>query len=335
MTTLVTGAAGFLGSHVVDLLVADGEHPRVLIRPGESEHALREAGLEVHSCDIGDRSALEAAVTGADRIIHCAARTGPWGPEHEYQRTNVLALDTLLDVALSARVRRIVHVSSIVVHGTDVGGVADESAPLRADNNPYSRTKVAGERLLMRRIREQGAPVTIVRPGWIYGPGDSASFGRVAETIETGRMVMLGRGGNHVPLIHVRDAARGCLLASEAPDAHGKAYLLVNDQPVTQRQFVDAIAAELDVPAPRRRIPYQVALGAGAFAEAAGHLAGADRPPPLTRFGVQLLGGENRFIISRARRDLGFSPAVGLAEGVRDAVAWYRTTRLSSYSSAR
>jgi nucleoside-diphosphate-sugar epimerase len=175
--------------------------------------------------------------------------------------------------------------------------------------------------------------VTILRPGWIYGPRDTASFGRVAEMIESRRMLIVGSGQNHVPLIYVGDVARGALLASEATQAAGKSYLLVNDEPVTQRDFVGAIAAELGAPMPKRHIPYRLALAAGATAETLGHLARLEHAPPLTRFGLQLLGGENRFIISRARHELGFAPSVSLAEGVRRGVAWYRATRAASEGS--
>jgi nucleoside-diphosphate-sugar epimerase len=327
MTVLVTGATGFLGSHVTDLLLARGERPRALVRPGDSAEALADAGVDVFRGDIGDRPALEAAVKGVDRVLHCAARTGPWGPEAEYETTNVRSLETLLHVAVSAGVRRIVHVSSACVHGTDVRGVADETAPLRGNGDPYSRSKVAAERLLDRVIRDGGAPVTILRPGWIYGPRDTASFGRVAEMIESGRILILGSGQNHVPLIYVGDVARGVLLASEAARAAGRSYLLVNDEPVTQRDFVSAIAAELGAPVPKRRIPYRLALAVGATSETLGHLARLEHAPPLTRFGLRLLGGENRFVITRARDELGFTPSVNLAEGVRRGVAWYRATR--------
>ena len=324
MTVLVTGGAGFLGSHVTQLLVESGERPRVLVRPGEGVARLADADVEIHWGDLTDPATLSAALSGADRILHCAARTGPWGPQAEYERTNVRALETLVRTAIAAGVRRLVHVSSITVHGNDVGGTADENAPLREEPNPYSRSKVTGERLLERMIRDEGAPVTIVRPGWIYGPGDQASFGRLAQRIADGRMLMVGRGDNHVPLIYVRDAARGVLLASEADEAAGRAYLLVNDEPVTQRDYLGAIAAQLCVPAPTRRIPYPVAVLLGATAENLGRLTRRQQPPPVMRYGLQLLGGENRFIISRARHELGFSPQVDLAEGVRRSVEWYR-----------
>ena len=326
MTVLVTGAAGFLGSHVTELLLARGGRPRALVRPGESISALAGADIDVIRGDIGDRAVVEAAVSGVDRVLHCAARTGPWGPERDYERTNVRALEMLVEVAVAAGVRRLVHVSSITVHSNDVRGAADESAPLRGAPNPYSRSKVAGERLLKRMIRDEGAPVTIVRPGWIYGPRDTASFGRLVGMVRNGRMVMVGSGENHVPLIYVRDAARGVLLASEADRAVGRSYLLVNDEPVTQRDLLGAIAAEVGVPRPARRVPYRVGVALGVLAETAGHMARRQQPPPVMRYGVQLLGGENRFSIRRARDELGFAPQVSLAEGVRCTVDWYRRT---------
>jgi 2-alkyl-3-oxoalkanoate reductase len=320
---LVTGATGLLGSHVVDLLVERRETVRVLIRPGERAPCLERADVEIARGDLGDPASLAAAVRGVDRVLHCAARTGPWGPRAEYETSNVRGLQALLNAALTASVRRFVHVSSITVHGNDVGGKVDESAPFRVEANPYSWSKVVGERWLERMIEKYRAPVTIVRPGWIYGPRDVASFARFARQIAKGRMMMVGSGHNHLPLVYVRDVAQGLLLASEASDALGRAYLLVNDEPVTQRAYLGAIAAELGVPPPTRRIPYRLLLAMGKVAETIGHLSRREHAPPITTYGVRLLGGENRFDITRARRELGFRPRVNLCVGVRQSVAWY------------
>jgi nucleoside-diphosphate-sugar epimerase len=322
MTVLVTGAGGFLGGHLVDLLAERGEGLRILARPADDLSRVAQVKAEVCRGDLADRSSLDAAVDGVDRVLHCAARTGPWGPEAAYRTANVVGPENLLLAAMAAGVRRFVHVSSIAVHGTDIRGSADETAPLRGGPDPYSRTKVAGERVL---LESRDAPVTIVRPGLIYGPGDSNSFARFAGLIERGRMPIIGSGRNHVPLIYVRDVARGIVAASEADQAVGKAYLLVNDDPVTQREYFAAIARELDVAPPRLHLPYRLALAVGAAAEAAGHLARMEQPPPVMRFGLQQIGGENRFLGDRARTDLGFSPQVSLADGVRASVAWYRT----------
>lgn len=278
----------------------------------------------MYTADIADRCAIASALAGVECVIHCAARTGPWGPPAEYQRVNVHGLETIVRAAMAAGVRRFVHVSSITVHGNDVRGAADENSPLRIEANPYSRSKVAGEKLLQRMIRDEGAPVTIVRPGWIYGPGDTASFARFARMTEQGRMIVVGSGGNRLPLIYVRDVAEGALLAGMAERANGRSYLLVNDEPVRQRDFLALLAAELGVPAPVRHVPYRAAVTLGAVAETLGHLTRRREPPPLMRYGLELLGGENRFSIGRARQELGFSPAVGFAEGVRHSADWYR-----------
>lgn len=324
MTVLVTGAAGFLGSQLTTLLLERGERPRALIHPGYDKGWRAPEGVDVYAADIGDSAAIEPALDGVDHVFHCAARTGPWGPPAEYERVNVRGLETIVRASMAAGVRRFVHVSSITVHGNDVRGEADEDSPLRVEPNPYSRTKVAGERLLRRLISDEGAPVTIVRPGWIYGPGDTASFGRFATMIDEGTMIVIGSGRNHIPLAYVTDVAEGMLAAAAADNAIGGTYLLLNDEPVTQREFLTAIAGELGARPPTRRLPYRAGVLAGGVAETVWKLAGREQAPPVMRYGLQLLGGENRFSIARARRELGFSPAVGFAEGARRGVAWYR-----------
>ena len=325
MTTLVTGATGLLGSHVTDVLVARDEPVRLLVRPNEQVRWMDSPGIKVCRGDLEDPDSLYWAVSDVDRVINCAARTGPWGPMAEYRQANVRGLRALVKVSQAAGIKRMVHVSSVTVHGNDVHGVADEPAPLHSEPNSYSRTKVMGERIVARLIAD-GAPVTIVRPGWIYGPRDVASFARFAHMIQQGRMVVFGRGDNHIPLIYVRDVVEGILCALEAPEATGRTYLLVNDEAVTQSGYLGAIAAALGVPPPRRHIPYKLALALGATAETAYHLAHRPESPPIMRYGVQMLGGENRFSIDRARREIGFAPQVAMEDGVVQSVAWYTAT---------
>src|SRR5438309_9356428 len=124
MTVLVTGATGLLGSHLIELLLERGERPRALVRPGDSVAGLPGA-VDIAWGDVVDRKALAPAVHGVDSVLNCAARTGPWGPDAEYQRTNVHGLECLVDAAADAGVERLVHVSSITVHGNDVRGTAD------------------------------------------------------------------------------------------------------------------------------------------------------------------------------------------------------------------
>ena len=132
----------------------------------------------------------------------------------------------------------------------------------------------------------------------------------------------------------MRDVAQGILLAADAPRAVGRAYLLVNDEPVTQADYLNAIARELGAPPPSRRIPYSLALALGSTAQTAAALVRRRTPPPVMRYGVQLLGGENRFSIKRARDELGFVPQVNLSEGVRRSAEWYRARRRAGAAEA-
>src|SRR5262249_41668933 len=133
VTYLVTGATGLLGGHLAEMLVAQGERPRILVRPDESLGGLDLSHMDVYRGDMSDGASLEAAVDGVDTVLHCAARTGPWGDSAQYELVNVRGLKLLVLAAMAAGVRRIVHVSSITVHGNDISGFADERAPLRAE----------------------------------------------------------------------------------------------------------------------------------------------------------------------------------------------------------
>src|SRR5262249_4084844 len=172
MNILVTGGNGLLGSHVVDAAAKRGDRVRVLVLPEDSLTRLQQLNVEICKGDLRDPQSFKSAVQGMDCVIHCAARKGPWGPKEEYEATNIRGLQNLLDAFSAAGVSRFVHTSSITVLGSDIGGAGDETLPLRREPNPYSWSKIEGELLLMKAIMK-GAPVTIVRPGLIYGPRDT------------------------------------------------------------------------------------------------------------------------------------------------------------------
>src|SRR3989449_793175 len=168
MQVLVTGAAGFLGGHLVDMLVERGDEVRALVRPAEHANHLRTLpGVEVVQGDLTEAASLKRAVQGVQRVYNVAAKTGPWGLEDVYRAINVQGLSDLVHASMDAGVQRIVHTSSITVYGHHLQGIVTEDDPFSAEDNPYSRTKLAGEKLIANLVRDNGAPVVIVRPGWI------------------------------------------------------------------------------------------------------------------------------------------------------------------------
>jgi nucleoside-diphosphate-sugar epimerase len=325
LKVLVTGAAGFLGSHLVDMLVERGDEVRALVLPGERvEHLQQLPSVEIVQGDLTDGESLRRAVQGVRRVYNLAARTGPWGLEKIYWQVNVYGLAKLVNVALEAGVERIVHTSSITVYGHFLRGVVSEEHPLHAEDNPYSRTKVAGEKLLAEAVRERGAPIVIVRPGWVYGPRDRASFGRFVALIESGKGFLIGSGQNVVPLVYVRDVAQGLIKAGEAGEQSiGQAYTIGDDRRTTQAAYFNAIAACLDVPSVTRRIPFWPLYTAARTAELT---LGWRRnvPPPITTYGITLVGNNQEFSIEKARRELGYEPEYNLARGVAEGVNWYQ-----------
>jgi nucleoside-diphosphate-sugar epimerase len=334
MKALVTGAAGFLGGHLVEVLVERGDEVRAFIQHGQDPTFLQTlSGVEVVQGDLTDSTSLKCAVQGIQRVYHVAAKTGPWGPEAAYEAVNVQGVLDLIAVAMEAGVQRIVHTSSITVYGHHLRGVITEDNPYHAEDNPYSRTKISSEHLIFQRVKEQGAPVVIIRPAWIYGPRDTASFGRFVKLVESGKGFILGNGRNIVPVVYVRDVAQGLIKAGDAGNhAVGRAYTIANDQRVTQEDYLNLIADELHVPHITRRYPFSAMYFAGRIAETIWKVKDPQRqtPPPVSTYGITLLGGDQQFSIDQARQELGYNPEFDVKRGVAEGVAWYLNQQSST-----
>lgn len=327
MKVLVTGAAGFLGGHLVDMLLERGDEVRAMVRPVENATRLKSrARVEVVHGDLTDAQSLKSAVKGMQRVYNVAARTGPWGLEKDYNAVNVWGVADLITAAVDAGVQRIVHTSSITVYGHHLHGIVTEDHPFHAEDNPYSRTKIASEKLIADMVQERGAPVVIVRPAWIYGPRDNASFGRFVSLVDSGKGFILGSGKNVVPVVYVRDVAQGLIKAGDAGDAAvGRAYTIADDRRVTQSEYLNMIADFLEAPHIARHYPYAAMFSAGRVAELLWQALGPRKsaPPPVTTYGVTLLGGNQEFSIDRARCELGYEPQYDYIRGISEGVKWY------------
>lgn len=327
MKVLVTGAAGFLGGHLVDMLVERGDEVRAMVRPIEDASHLRTLKhVEIVNGDLTDAESLKRAVKGVQRVYNVAAKTGPWGLEAVYKAINVWGVVDLISAAMDAGVQRIVHTSSITVYGHHLHGIVSEDHPYFAEDNPYSRTKIEGEKIIADLVQGRKAPVVIVRPAWIYGPRDNASFGRFVSLVESGKGFFIGSGKNIVPSVYVRDVAQGMIKAGDAGnEVIGRAYNLVNDQRVTQEEYLNTIADALHVPHISRHIPFFALSAGGRTAELVWQALGRRNaaPPPVTTYGVTLLGGDQQFSIDRARKELGYEPTVDIKRGIEEGVRWY------------
>ncbi len=325
---LVTGATGFLGSHIAEQLVKSGQQARVLVRPTSDATFLDTLPVEKVVGDLSDRASLERACEGIEVVYHAAAKVSDWGPWGQFRRDTIEGTRNLAHAALRASVRRFVHVSSIGVYGNVSGddAILSETAPLGRGLyrwSYYGRAKVQAENDLWRLYEEQGLPLTVIRPAWIYGPRDRAIAPRLYRFLTRGWISLLGDGRNAFYAVFVTDLAHACLMAADNERAVGQAYNCADGRPITQQDFLGLWAEAFHCSPPRRKVPYRLAMTAGFVCECAGHLFRIRRAPLITRHSIWVLGRRVFFPTDKIRQELGWSSRVSHQEGVKCAAEWY------------
>ncbi len=320
MTALVTGATGFIGSHLAAALLECGQEVRVLVRAGSSHERLP-AGVEAVTGDVRDEESLRRGVRGADVVYHLASTLRRMSvPESEYRETNVAGTRNVLRVAGDAGVSRILHCSSTSVTGPVLEAPADETAPY-APGNAYEETKCEGEKLALAFAEEGRVAVTVVRPAWTYGPGDSRTLA-FFRAIARRRLFMVGDGSTLVHPSFVSNVVAGMIGAAASANAAGRVYILADREPVPVGELARRVARELGVTLPRVHVPVWAARGLARVCEGVFALAGKE--PPVHRGRVDFFTRTAAYSIKRAQEDFGYDPEVGLEEGLRRTVLWYR-----------
>lgn len=325
MTVLVTGASGFLGGRLAQMLAERGDQVRVLARASSDLRHLSHLQTQIVRGDLGDTAAMAEAMRGVRVVYHCAACSTDWAPLRTYFSANVTGTQNLLDAAIGAgTVERFLHVST-----TDVYGYprvpCDESAPMQDVGLPYNRTKIQGEEAVWRAHREHGLPVTVVRPATIYGPRGKDFVVEIAKLLRQRMMVLIDGGRARGGFTYVDNVAEAMMRAAESPKAVGRAYNLCDETRTTWREYTDALADALGYRRPRLALPFRAAMVMGGAMEIPHRLLKLSGRPLLTRHAVQLLGQDQEFPATRARQDFGFAPRVPLAEGIARSAAWFRS----------
>ncbi|MBP1633800.1 MAG: Cholesterol dehydrogenase [Acidobacteria bacterium] len=318
---LVTGATGFTGGHLARGLAARNFRVRALARDPEKARDLEAAGVEIVQGDLTDRDSLDRAVRGMSTVYNIAALYRQAGlPASAYRAVNAEGPAKLIRAGALAGVRRIVHCSTVGVHGDVEDPPASEDAPLRP-GDIYQETKVEGERLAREAASATGVELVIARPSGIYGPGDRRLL-KLFRGVARGRFVTLGRGDIFYHLTYVDDLVDGFRLCGTVPAAAGRTYILAGGEVGTLRELVRLIARESGVRPPWLRLPVWPFWLVGALCEAVCVPLGVE--PPIYRRRVDFFTKSRAFDISRARAELGYAPKVPLREGVRRALEWYR-----------
>ncbi|HVB73904.1 MAG TPA: NAD-dependent epimerase/dehydratase family protein [Ktedonobacteraceae bacterium] len=321
MTILVTGATGFLGSALVAELVKQKQPVRVLARDEGRARAQFGDAVEIVVGEITGEVQVQRAVDGATIVYHFAGRLyHPSTPAELYYRTHVEGTRILLEACREqSQLERIVHCSTTGVHGVTGKTPAAEDAPF-APTNPYEESKLQGELLALKAQQEWGLPVSVARPGLVYGPGDLHLLG-FFSSINKERPCLIDGGKALIHPVYIDDMTSAFLLCAERPQAIGHSYNIAGDHPVSFRELATAIAQSLGKPLPAGDIPLWLAnLASDVFAFTPG-VRGENAP--LTRSRVKFLTNSRVYDIGRARSELGFTPIVSLDEGMRHTAEWY------------
>lgn len=321
MRVLVTGATGFTGGHLARRLASAGRHVRALVRDRSRAGDLAAQGIEIVEGDLRAEGALAGAVAGVDVVYNIAAIYRQAGVSRDtYRAVNATAVGRLVEAAAAAGVRRVVHCSTVGVHGDVEHPPAGEDAPL-APGDIYQLTKLEGERLARDAGARTGIDVTIARPTGIYGPADRRLL-KLFRGVARRRFPILGQGEIYYHLTYVDDLAEGFRLCGEHPAAANRTYILAGSEVTTLNELVRIVADVAGVPAPRLRLPVWPFWIAGALCEAVCVPLGLE--PPLYRRRVDFFTKSRAFDIARARQEIGYAPRVGLREGIARTLNWYR-----------
>jgi len=330
MKVLVTGAGGFIGGYLLKKLLAAGHKVRGLALDEADAARIRRAGdVDVTFGDITDVEPLRAAAQGAEAVIHAAARVSDWGTWPQFEAVTVRGTQNMLQAAAEAGVGRFLLFSSTAVYPRMARGAPpmDENSPYAGPDNPwgfYGRAKILAEAEALRYQREGRLGVTIIRPVSIYGPGDHTFFPRITRYLRGPTAAWVGSHNPFVPFLYVTDAAEGAMLAGTSEKAVGQIYTLGPDPEFRLREFLGAICRELDIRRPRFTVPYALASALGNLSEGWARLVRAREAPSLSRTSVFLMSQDQRFDVSKARRDLGWQSQVSMEEGVRLTAEWMR-----------
>jgi nucleoside-diphosphate-sugar epimerase len=325
MRVLITGAGGFIGSHLVDSQLELGHEVRavdlhldLLMQHAANPH------LEAIHGDLREEPSVQRLVQDIDVVYHLAsAHLDVSLSDEHYRQVNVGATLSLLEAAEQAGVNRFVHCSSVGVIGDVDHPPADETTECRP-TNIYEQTKLEGERAALDFFRRTGFPVVVMRPAWVYGPRCPRTT-KLMRTISKGRFFFFGDGHNMRHPVYISDAVKGLELCAAAEDVNGEIFIIAGEIAVPVSELVHVMSKELGVRSPKLRLPIALGLLGGFGLEMA--FKPMRKNPPFSRRSVDFFRKHNAYSIDKAKRMLGYQPEVDLRTGIQATIRYNRNDK--------
>jgi nucleoside-diphosphate-sugar epimerase len=319
--SLVTGASGFVGGWLVKHLRDQGHPVRGMVRNEAKSEALRALGAEVVVANLKDEQSLRSAVVGCDYVYHIGALFREAGlPESEYYEVNTHGVRRILDAAIGAGVKRVVHCSTVGVLGNVEQPPANEQTPYNP-GDIYQVTKMEGEKIALEYFRSGRISGVVLRPAMIYGPGDERTL-KLFRMIARRRFFYVGNGRATVHWIDVRDLARAFVLAMKKSETSGEIFIISGRDAVPLSDMCSIVAKALGVPPPRLHLPVKPMRLLGSLCEAI--CTPLRIQPPIFKRRVDFFTKNRHFDGSKAKNALGFETSRSIEEEIHDLVNSYR-----------
>ncbi len=321
MKALVTGANGFLGSHLVRLLVARGHQVTAMTR--RKDEMLAHTEIQVAHGDLRNIESIAEACRGQDVVFHTAGVSGIWGSWKHFHGNNTVGTRNVVEACLQARVPKLVYTSSpsVTFDGDHQINVNESVGYAKKWLCHYPHSKALAEQYVLAANSPSELMTCSLRPHLIWGPGDRHLIPRLLDRARSKKLLRVGDGTNLVDTIYVENAAHAHLQAAEAmtPSSPvcGSAYFISQGDPVNCWGWINEILGLVRIPRIKRSISFKMAYRLGAALESWHELFNIHREPRMTRFLAAQLAKNHYFDISRAKRDFGYHPIVTTGEGMR------------------
>ncbi|MFK8185841.1 MAG: NAD-dependent epimerase/dehydratase family protein [Phormidesmis sp.] len=318
-TVLVTGGKGFLGSHLVSQLQAEGKQVRILARPHHKTS--EDEGKDIIWGDIRDPEAVDKAVAGVDNVIHVVSNFRQGGSDEKVAyATNVDGTINLLKAAKKHGVKHLIHCSTIGVHGTVLEIPANEETTFNP-TDLYQETKLIAEQKVWEFHQETGLPITVIRPISLFGPGDLRML-KLFKMIQQGKFFIVGKGEVLFHPAYIDDVVRGFMMCLNNEKAIGETFIIGGDKYLPLNDLCQLIADELAVKPPSLRLPMAPVLAAATLCEKVCAPFGIE--PPLHRRRVSFFQNNRAFSIQKVKDVLGYEPQYSLQDTIHKTADWYK-----------